>query len=204
MVDVLERLTDKALNYLLEVVWVQESVNPNYDLILNSGLAKYKINKGVFSLRNSDAKTLADSAVVKQLISVLKEPIPVTDITPELLSELPLLCFSGIGFPPYKGPIYFRYIDFFSGVFFCYIYLAVVPLLGTPEIVSLDITLDSINGIEQALNSPPINNQLIECEDTLNQGSPIIIWIGLVLFTIGVILIYPSQGSVPPPSDLIT
>lgn len=44
------------------------------DLSLNQGLAKYRVSKGVFSLRNSASILLADAAIVKGLVGVLGRP----------------------------------------------------------------------------------------------------------------------------------
>lgn len=40
------------------------------DFLIETGLSKYKFSKGTFSMRSSTSITLADSAILKEFISV--------------------------------------------------------------------------------------------------------------------------------------
>ncbi|AQM32767.1 replicase [Agaricus bisporus mitovirus 1] len=75
LVHTLNRLIDRSTEYLCSTVLSsKEDFMPEF--IIESGLMKYHVSKGVFSQRSSHSIALAESAVVKSMIKVLKDPEP--------------------------------------------------------------------------------------------------------------------------------
>jgi hypothetical protein len=71
IVNSLNRLIDKSTDYLCNtVLTTEEEFMPEF--IIESGLSKYFVSKGVFSQRASYSIALAESAVIKGMIKVLK------------------------------------------------------------------------------------------------------------------------------------
>lgn len=70
LVQVLNSLIDESMNLLLIALSGEE---PDPEFYLESGLSKYFVSKGVFSMRASHSITLADSMVVKVILDILKE-----------------------------------------------------------------------------------------------------------------------------------
>jgi hypothetical protein len=70
LVQVLNSLIDESMNLLLIALSGEE---PSPEFYLDSGLSKYFVSKGVFSLRASHSIALADSMVVKTMLDLLRE-----------------------------------------------------------------------------------------------------------------------------------
>jgi len=160
LVHVVNELTDKSIHFLCEVVLVDLAIGPNFDLVVTESLSKYKITKGVFSLRNPASYTLAESAIVKALINTLKSPASLGPFMGSELGEDYKVLLSGISIK--KTGVITRYLDFTTGVLFgilCFKYFQLNPSsqaiefiqetkLATPEhltnyineIVSFDTT----------------------------------------------------------------
>jgi len=76
VIESINRLIDKSIDYLTKTVLADEStLLPEF--IIESGLSKYFVSKGVFTMRSSHSIALAESAVVKKMISILKSDSPV-------------------------------------------------------------------------------------------------------------------------------
>lgn len=69
-VQVLNSLIDQSMNLLLIALSPEE---PSPDFYIESGLSKYFVSKGVFSMRASHSIALADSMVVKAILDLLRE-----------------------------------------------------------------------------------------------------------------------------------
>lgn len=70
LVQVLNSLIDESMNLLLIALSGEE---PAPEFYLDSGLSKYFVSKGVFSMRASHSIALADSMVVKVILDLLRE-----------------------------------------------------------------------------------------------------------------------------------
>lgn len=70
LVQVLNSLIDESMNLLLIALSGEE---PSPEFYLESGLSKYFVSKGVFSMRASHSIALADSMVVKTILDLLRE-----------------------------------------------------------------------------------------------------------------------------------
>jgi hypothetical protein len=71
VVHVINSLIDQSIDYLCSTVLAsEETLVP--DFILSHGISKYFVKRGVFTMRSSHSIALAESAVVKKLISILK------------------------------------------------------------------------------------------------------------------------------------
>lgn len=74
VVTMVNQLIDKSTDYLLKTVLsTDETFMPEF--IIESGLMKYHVSKGVFSQRASHSIALAESAVVKAIISIFKDTV---------------------------------------------------------------------------------------------------------------------------------
>nr|UJQ92476.1 MAG: putative RNA-dependent RNA polymerase [Mitoviridae sp.] len=70
LVQVLNSLIDESMNLLLIAL---SGEDPGPEFYLESGLSKYFVSKGVFSLRASHSITLAESMVVKAILDILRD-----------------------------------------------------------------------------------------------------------------------------------
>jgi len=72
VVEVINSLIDQSIDYLLSTTLAsEETLIP--DFIINHGLSKYFVSRGVFTMRSSHSIALAESAVVKKMISILSK-----------------------------------------------------------------------------------------------------------------------------------
>jgi hypothetical protein len=81
VVGAINTLIDQSIDYLTSTVLAsEETLVP--DFILSHGLSKYFVSRGVFTMRASHSIALAESAVVKKILSILskREP-PATTLT---------------------------------------------------------------------------------------------------------------------------
>nr|QIR30256.1 RNA-dependent RNA polymerase [Plasmopara viticola lesion associated mitovirus 33] len=76
LLDSLERLVDQATLYIM--AWTDPDID-RASFYLNSGLMKYHISKGIFSMRNSHQLALSEAAIVKAYISLVSEISPEWD-----------------------------------------------------------------------------------------------------------------------------
>jgi hypothetical protein len=122
IVITLNEMIDKSIDFMTRTMFVDEALGPDMELILISGLAKYRVNKGVFSLRQSASLPLADSASVKALIEVFKAtPDPKNFIVPSLGIN-PNIPPMSAGIPAirwisFRQSTLLRYFDFVTGAF---------------------------------------------------------------------------------------
>lgn len=72
VIESINRLIDQSIEYLLATVLSDESsLIPEF--IIEYGLSKYFVSKGVFTMRASHSIALAESAIIKKMIHILKE-----------------------------------------------------------------------------------------------------------------------------------
>jgi len=91
VIESINNLIDKSIDYLTKTVLADEStLLPEF--IIESGLSKYFVSKGVFTMRSSHSISLAESAVVKKMISILNQggapPSPFAATNPEAVKYM--------------------------------------------------------------------------------------------------------------------
>lgn len=86
MVWALNSMIDKSIDYLTKTVLSSpDEFLPEF--VTEHGLGKYFISKGVFSARASVSIALAESAVLKSMIGVIKESDPLKLVTNQPLGQ---------------------------------------------------------------------------------------------------------------------
>jgi len=194
IVQVFNRLIDSSMEYLTESVFYDESIGPNYNLIINDSLGKYMITKSMFSMKQSESKTLAEAAVTKKVLDILgSEYTPLSfnllevESTPKYRSSgLNITYLRKLALRSY--PTFIRYFDFLSGACICYI------------IMTFDISLADTIFVEVNDILPPKEAIPIPDNPSIWMSFMIIVIAGLLL-TIFIFLPVPVD-SVPDLIDL--